>query len=118
MKKTLRVVGGAKQLPKLSTLDKRYFAALHQFVDELFNAACDEYDMTWAQFAAAAQVCDSTVAKLENRETQLPRFQTIYKLAAAVGRQIKFEKLQAQVNKSGFKVVGVGGKRVSAAAAG
>lgn len=90
----LRVVGGKKDTTvRLSQIEKRYFTALHQFIDTMYAVASDEYEWTWSKFAAAAQVCPATVANLGNRVTRYPQYLTIYKLAAAVGMELKLAKI-------------------------
>jgi hypothetical protein len=65
--------------------DTAYFAALHKLIDAIYEEAADTYGYTWAQLAVHANLSYLTVANLGDRETKYPRFQTVYKLAKAVG---------------------------------
>ncbi len=99
-KPKMRIVGGnakrrdqQKRKP-VDTDERNYFAALHRFVDEIFVAADEEFDMDWHQLASAAKLSYQTVWNIGERMTWYPRFQTIYKLAKAVGREIRFSDLK------------------------
>ena len=65
--------------------DWTYFRDLHRIIDAVYQEAADSYDWTWGQLADYANLSYATVAKLGDRETRWPRFQTIYKLCKAVG---------------------------------
>jgi hypothetical protein len=103
-KPRLQVVRGGKRTVRLSTVERQYFASLHRFIDEVFEAATNEFDWSWSEFATAAQLCDATVSNLGNRQTHYPRYFTIYKLAKAVGRELKLEKLKTTTAVRGLKV--------------
>lgn len=98
----LRLVGGNKHPAKLATIDKQYFAVLHAFVDEVFERACDDYDWSWGQFAEHAQLSPNTIANLGNRITQFPRYFTVFKMARAVGMDLKLQELP--ISKSHTKL--------------
>jgi DNA-binding Xre family transcriptional regulator len=75
--------------------DWTYFRDLHKIIDAVYQVAADEHDWTWGQLADNANLAYATVAKLGDRETRWPRFQTIYKLCHAVG----WELVQIQTKK-------------------
>jgi hypothetical protein len=85
-KPKLKVVGGpAKREAPGTPEERRYFADLHKIIDAIFEEGASEFDWTWNQLAAHADLTYATVSNLGERITQFPRFQTVYKLAHAVG---------------------------------
>lgn len=84
----LRVVGGndgQQSPPDLTPLERDYFTQLHKIIDDIFSRAADEFEWTWSQLANHANLGYGTVDNLGNRHTKFPRFQTVFKLAEAVG---------------------------------
>lgn len=65
-----------------------YEQYLTKLVDEIFEKATFEYDLTWQQLAEKANLSVNTVYNLGNRVTRFPRLQTFYKLAKAVGMDL------------------------------
>jgi DNA-binding phage protein len=76
--------GGPKP-PELSHSEKAYFESLHQIIDRIYELAANDYEYTWCQLATHANLAYETVVNLGERQTRFPRFQTVYKLAKAVG---------------------------------
>jgi hypothetical protein len=102
-KPKLRLVG-QKKPDRLQTIDKQYFAVLHALVDSVFELACDKFDWSWEQFAEQAQLSPSTVYKLGNRVTQYPRYFTVFKLARAVGMDLKLAELPRRRSTASLKL--------------
>ena len=86
-KPRLRIVGAGygKSLPDLEPNDRKYFGDLHLIIDQIYTQAADVFQWTWNQLAAHANLGYGTVCNLGERQTKYPRYQTIYKLARAVG---------------------------------
>ena len=74
-----------EELRRLSQLEREYFKALHQALDEIYNHASNVMDWTWGKLANEAGLSYMTVSNLGERTTKWPRFFTIFKLAKAVG---------------------------------
>lgn len=71
-----------------------YERKLNELVDDIFIMFPKE--MTLATIAAKAKLAISTVWKLENRITRLPRFKTVYSLARAAGMEITLSAVKAK----------------------
>lgn len=84
-KPKLRVIGESESPSQLSPSERDYFTQLHKLIDDIFARAADEFEWTWSQLASHANLGYGTVDKLGNRHTKFPRFQTVFKLAEAVG---------------------------------
>lgn len=86
-KPKLRVVGGAgkNMPPEFGPEDRQYFADLHRIIDDIYTEAADHFKWTWSQLAYHANLGYQTVCHIGDRQTRFPRFQTVYKLAKAVG---------------------------------
>jgi TolA-binding protein len=70
---------------ELSPSEKAYFSSLHHILDEIYDVASKEFKWTWEQLANRANLAYVTVYNLGERQTRFPRYQTVYKLAKAVG---------------------------------
>ena len=66
-------------------VDKHYWRDLSEALDLIFSRAANDMGWEWSELAGAASLCYETVRRLGQRETRFPRFQTVYKLASAVG---------------------------------
>jgi len=77
-------------------LDRRYVAALEKATDVIFEYATYQMDWDWDQLADEAGLCRATVHRLGNRITQLPRWQTFWKMATACGLEMQFVALKSQ----------------------
>jgi hypothetical protein len=91
----LRVVSGGKRNVQLATIEKAYAKKLCALVDEIYERACDVLDWDWDDLAKAAQLSYMTVERLGNRITEWPRFYTVFKLAMAVGMEVKLQQMEA-----------------------
>jgi AraC-like DNA-binding protein len=65
-----------------------YRSALDRAIDVIFEVASERW--TLEELAAHAHLHYSTVYRLWSRTTKYPRWQTFWKLAAAVGLSIEF----------------------------
>ena len=98
-----------KKPPELTPSERAYYRQLHRIIDDIYTRAANEYDMTWSQLAAAADLSYMTVAKLGDRETKFPRHMTIFKLAQAVGMALELqEPPKAQKKASKLRVAAAG----------
>lgn len=92
----LRIVGGNnpnKRKPDFDTpTDKAYYQDLHRIIDRIFEEAKESFDWTWSQLAFHSELTYATVNNLGERITKYPRFQTIYKLARAIGWTLIVQK--------------------------
>ena len=79
---------------KREELFEAYWIALHDLVDQIFEAATNEYDLTWNQLSKKADVAYVAVQGLGERITQRPQFYTVYRLAVAVGMEIELKKIE------------------------
>lgn len=68
-----------------------YERFLTKLTDQLFDAAYME-GLTWIGFAKRAGLAYTTVYNLGMRITRYPQLRTIYKLAKAVGMDVKIIK--------------------------
>lgn len=86
-KPTFRIVPAddGPKAPEFAPQERDYFASLHQMIDLIFEEAANSYQYTWSQLASHADLSYHTVEKLGDRVTKYPRFQTVFKLAKAVG---------------------------------
>lgn len=107
-KPKLKVVRSSSFERPLTPVEKQYFTDLHSLVDDIYTRACDIYDMSWTGLASAAGLAYGTVASLGNRETRFPRFMTIYKLAVAVGLQIRLHEIKTKAKAAGLKLAKTG----------
>ena len=71
-----------------------YEIFLEKLTDELFERASQEY--TWPEFAKKAGLHYSTVYNLGTRKTRFPQLRTIYKLAKAVGYDVRLVQRRVQ----------------------
>lgn len=71
-----------------------YWTALHNLVDQIFEVATNEYDLSWNQLAIKADVAYGAVQGLGERITQRPQIYTIYRLALAVGMDLELKKIE------------------------
>jgi AraC-like DNA-binding protein len=81
-----------------------YFRALHRLIDQIFSEAADHFEWTWAKLASHANLSYPTVVNLGERQTKYPRFQTVYKLAHAVGWKLVLETVKRQKKASTAKM--------------
>lgn len=63
-----------------------YERKLNEIVDEIFGAF---KDWTLQEIADASKLALSTVWKIEQRYTKLPRFKTVFQLARAAGYRLE-----------------------------
>lgn len=103
-KPTLRLVGTEKAPPEFGPDDRKYFRELHLIIDKIFAEAANSFDWTWAQLASHANLAYQTVANLGERITIYPRYQTIYKLAEAIGWQLSVSTAKSQRKAPQVKV--------------
>lgn len=68
--------------------NRQYLHDLNELIDDLYADAFERYDWTWSELATKAGLAYATVVNLGNKTTRLPRLQTVWKLAAAVGRKV------------------------------
>lgn len=81
-------------------LNEDYIEALDAIIDDLFNAATYDCDWTWNHFAVEAGLAYSTVANLGDRKTRLPQLRTIFRMATAVGMDVRVIKRRLRVRKA------------------
>lgn len=86
-KPKLRVVGGEAKpkAPDFPPSERDYFTQMHKIIDAIFEEAADRFEWTWSQLASHSNLGYGTVCNLGERHTKYPRFQTVFKLAEAVG---------------------------------
>lgn len=77
-----------------------YEVFLAGVVDQIFDHATYRYDLNWPELAARAGVAGSTVYRLGMRQTRLPLLRTVYKLADAVGMNVRLIKRQLPVRRA------------------
>lgn len=91
-----------KKGEELTPEEKEFYRFLHRVVDDIFQIAKDEYQLTWNQLAGRAGVGYMTVYFLGERITRFPGLRTVYKLARAVGKQ--FELVDTKTKKGTIKL--------------
>lgn len=79
---------------------RSYKATLDQMLDQVF-AESDRLDMTLEEMALASGLHFSTVYRINNRETLLPRFKTVMALARAVGMDLELVQSAVRGRKAG-----------------
>lgn len=70
---------------------REYITQLNQIVDDIYDEACIVCDWSWAKLAQKADLSAATVSRLGRRITQRPHLLTVWKLAKAVGFEIRIE---------------------------
>lgn len=70
--------------------DQTYEQDLAHAVDVIFEMATYIKDWDWQTLAQEAKLSTATVYRLGGRVTRLPRWQTFWKLARAVGLRVAF----------------------------
>jgi hypothetical protein len=81
-------------------LEDDYIQRLDEIIDELFSAATYQCDWTWNQFAAESGLAYSTVCRLGERTTRVPHLRTIFRMANAVGMDVKVLKRKLRIQKA------------------
>lgn len=81
-------------------MNSSFDVRLHSFVDEIYQRAV-ELDWYWEDLAKEAKLCRQTVYRLGNRETKSPRFETVYKLATAVGMEWQLQQFKKKLRRTG-----------------
>lgn len=72
-----------------------YTASLHELVDQIYA----RWEGSMREFALTAGLGYQTVMRLNNYTTRFPRLMTVWKLARAVGMEVRLaavEKLRAK----------------------
>jgi hypothetical protein len=77
-----------KRLSQLTKDEREYFQSLHAVIDQIYQEAAEVHHWTWSDLAVMSGLNYATIVKLGERETRWPRFQTIYRLAKAVGWEL------------------------------
>jgi DNA-binding phage protein len=72
-----------------------YYTRLNEIVDQVF-AIADDLGLSVAALAKKSKLCLVTVQRINNRDTQFPRFKTVFQLCKAVGLEISVTKLNRQ----------------------
>lgn len=68
-----------------------YVVFLDSMIDEIFEEAAAK-GWTWGDLARESNLTYQTIWRLGNYATRLPRLQTFYKMAKAVGKLNQFKK--------------------------
>jgi ornithine carbamoyltransferase len=68
-------------------ISRAYLAHRTELIDDLFTEATKT--MTWEELADKARLCRATVYRLGTYQTQVPQEMTIWKLARAVGMEVR-----------------------------
>lgn len=71
--------------PRLTISEGAYRRDMKEAVDAIFSYATNVKDWTWSELAENANLSIGTVHRLGTRVTKLPRWQTFWKLATALG---------------------------------
>lgn len=87
--------------------EQEYFANLHVILDEIYQEATKFQKLTWEDLAKKSDLTLLTVIKLGKRETRFPQFRTVFKLAKAIGWNLKLDNNKKIIKKiSKVKAVG------------
>ena len=81
---------------RVTISDQAYEADLAEAVDVIFEMATYVKDWDWSTLAKMAKLSYNTVYRLGSRVTTLPRWQTFWKLANAVGLEAAFVDSRGQ----------------------
>jgi len=86
-----------------------YYDQLDKILDELFEAATDEFGMqAWAELSERSGLAYATVVNLGERWTKRPQYRTVLLIAKAVGRDITLDSGKAEESPV-FQVVSAAG---------
>lgn len=77
--------------PNLPPSERDYFTQLHRIIDKIYEMAANDFKWTWAQLATHSNLSYPTVCNLGDRQTKFPRYQTVHKLAHAVGMKLTLQ---------------------------
>lgn len=78
----------------------QYYRDLDDIIVLIFFWAVKK-NMSCADLSRASGVCYSTVCNLNNRETNFPRFHTLYRLAGAVGCSMSCSRNRIRLSRAG-----------------
>jgi len=73
---------------RLNSRDRDYTTTLNKIVDQIYNMA-GERSWSWLVLADKASLAISTVYRLGEKITKLPRFKTVFLLSRAVGAHLE-----------------------------
>lgn len=72
-----------------------YERELNRIIDDCYSRS-GKLGMTWRDLADAAGLHPRTIYRLGNRITKLPRFETVWKIAKAVGMELALVQRKAR----------------------
>ena len=82
-------------------IPRAYHNHRKDLVDEIYTEAAKT--MTWAELAREAGIAYTTVERLGSYETKRPQELTIWKLARAVGMELRLEKVGGKTKRYRLK---------------